>query len=208
MNTKSQIGIVDCGMGNIQSVKNAVNAIGYEATLESDPQKLQSYDLLILPGVGAFKSAMDRLNETKIDKAIVDFSQKGKPIVGICLGMQLLFSRSFEFGEHAGLGLIKGEVLPIEAKPNFKIPHMGWNDVKSCNDDFIENESDYYFVHSFYCKPFYSKDVLFTSNYGFDYCAAVSSENKIFGLQFHPEKSQKAGLKLLTKILAICLSKD
>ena len=199
MNTKSQIGKVNYGIGNIQSVKNAVNVIGYEATLDSVPQKLQSYDLLILPNVGAFKSAKNRLNEAKIDKAIVDFSQKRKPIGEICLGMQLLLSRSFEFGEHAGLGLIKGEVLPIETKPNFKIPHMGWNDVKSCNDDFIENESDYYFVHyfvhSFYCKSFSSKDVLFKSNYGFDYCASSSSDNKIFGLQFHPEKSQKSGFK-------------
>jgi glutamine amidotransferase len=203
-----KIGIIDYGMGNIQSVKNAIEKLNYSSHLVSNAQDISNYDFLILPGVGAFPNAMSRLEETGIDKAIFKHVELQKPILGICLGMQLLFSKSFEFGEVAGLDIVKGDVLPFVDYISEKIPHMGWNNTFSIKPEYEGFEGDYYFVHSFFCKPINSKDILFSTSYGIDYCSAVEIENRIFGVQFHPEKSQTLGLNLLKYIIEKCLKKD
>ena len=196
-----KVGIIDYGMGNLTSVSNALNFIGKEADLVSHSTEIASYDTLILPGVGAFGKAMDRIHSAGLGKPIIEAANQGKKVIGICLGMQLLFSKSYEFGEHEGLNLIEGEVLPFEAKDDLRIPHMGWNSIHSRNENFEDFNSDYYFVHSFYCKPKNDNNILFTANYGIEFCAGATSGDNVFGLQFHPEKSQKKGIELLSNIL-------
>tara|TARA_B100000963_G_C22623833_1_gene671306 strand:+ start:1264 stop:1866 length:603 start_codon:yes stop_codon:yes gene_type:complete len=195
------IALVDYGMGNHSSVKNSLKFIGFDIELVNKSEALADYSTLILPGVGAFAKAMDKLNTTGMGDAIRDAVTNGKKIVGICLGMQLLFEESYEFGKHQGLGLIKGKVLPFEGKVDLRVPHMGWNEANSNVEGFEEHNGDYYFVHSFYCVPTNEENVLFKSSYGIDFCSGVIENNQIFGLQFHPEKSQKLGLELLKKIL-------
>ena len=190
-------------MGNITSVINAVRRLNFEADLVSIPDQLSIYNCLILPGVGAFGKAMTALRETGMDIAIRAEAKQGKKIVGICLGMQLLFSSSEEFGSHEGLGLIEGKVMPFEEKIDLAIPHMGWNHAKSNLPDFEDFQGDYYFVHSFYCKPRNAGDILLMTDYGTAFCSGVMLNNQIFGLQFHPEKSQKLGLSLLEKVLTV-----
>jgi glutamine amidotransferase len=194
------IAIVNYNMGNITSVVNSLRFIGLEATLVSDASELSDYETIILPGVGAFAKAMNELQVSGMAESIKKAARNGKKIVGICLGMQLLFTKSFEFGECLGLGLIEGEVLPFDASINLRIPHMGWNTIDSNKLDFNSYEGDYYFVHSFYCKPKFNDEILFKTNYGIEFCSAVKKDN-IYGFQFHPEKSQKNGLKLLENIL-------
>ena len=196
--------IIDYGMGNIKSVSNAIENLGKETDLISDPKLIDNYDIIILPGVGAFKRAMEVLTEKKLDIAIKKAVSNGKRIIGFCLGMQLLFSSSKEFGYSEGLNLINGEVLPFDKKINLRIPHMGWNTARSNNDDFKDFEGDYYYVHSFYCEPSNKNEVLFKTDYGIDFCSAVMKDHQIFGFQFHPEKSQKNGLRLLEKVLEVC----
>jgi len=188
-------------MGNITSVANAVEKVGHKHELISDPNKIRSSDFIILPGVGAFSKAMNSLKENGLDEAIFESVGLGKRILGICLGMQLLFSRSFEFGVTEGLNLVMGEVLPFNEMVSGKVPHIGWNNVISTNHRYKAHEGDYYFVHSFYCKPERESDVLFSTNYDIDFCSAINSNDQIFGVQFHPEKSQKLGLDLLRDIL-------
>ncbi|MHB1105209.1 MAG: imidazole glycerol phosphate synthase subunit HisH [Lutibacter sp.] len=199
-----KICIIDYGMGNIKSVSNAIEHLNKKADLISDPSLIDNYDIIILPGVGAFKRAMEVLNERKLDIAIIKAAKEGKRIIGFCLGMQLLFSSSKEFGNSEGLNLIEGEVLPFNNEINLRIPHMGWNTAYSHRDDFKDLEGDYYYVHSFYCKPSNENEILFKTDYGIDFCSAVIKNNQIFGFQFHPEKSQKNGLKLLKKVLELC----
>ena len=199
-----KICIVDYGMGNIKSVLNALNFIGKKADLISDPKNLSSYDIIILPGVGAFKEAMKILKNKKLDIQIKKAAREKKKIIGICLGMQLLFSKSKEFGDSKGLNLIEGDVLPFDKKINLRIPHMGWNNVVSNNNLYSRFEGDYYFVHSFYCKPKNDSEILFKSNYGIEFCSAILKDDNIFGFQFHPEKSQSKGIELLKNILSKC----
>lgn len=199
-----KIGIIDYGMGNIQSVQNSILHIGYSSDLVSQPDQLSDYTLLILPGVGAFPEAMSRLISTKLDLAILNHVSQGKPLLGICLGMQLLFSYSLEFDKTKGLDLISGSVLPFKDEISEKIPHMGWNNVTSLDARFKDFEGDYYFVHSFYCRPEKQEDVLFETNYEIDFCSAVSRNNQVYGVQFHPEKSQHLGLRLIKKIIEGC----
>ncbi len=196
-----KVGILDYGMGNITSVANALVKIGHHPELISDPDKVQSSDFLILPGVGAFSKAMERLKESNLDEAIHESVNSGKRLLGICLGMQLLFTKSLEFGINDGLNLIEGDVLPFKDVMSDKVPHMGWNNAKSKNSNFDSCEGDYYFVHSFYCKPKSEEHILFTTEYGVEFCSAVNANNQVFGVQFHPEKSQTLGLKLLNEIL-------
>jgi imidazole glycerol-phosphate synthase subunit HisH len=196
--------IIDYGMGNIKSVSNAIEYLGKEADLISNPKLIDNYDIIILPGVGAFKRAMEVLAERKLDVAIKKAANEGKRIIGFCLGMQLLFSSSKEFGYSEGLNLIEGEVVPFNKEINLRIPHMGWNVAHSYKDDFKKLEGDYYYVHSFYCEPVNENEILFTTNYGVDFCSAVIKNDQIFGFQFHPEKSQKNGLRLLEKVLELC----
>ena len=159
-----KICIIDYGMGNLKSVFNAIEFLGKQSDLISDASKIHDYDILILPGVGAFKKAMNVLKEKKLDTAIIKAANEGKRIIGICLGMQLLFSSSQEFGYSKGLNLISGSVFSFENEINLRIPHIGWNQAYTNNEDFKIYEGDYYFVHSFYCKPDNKNQILFSSN--------------------------------------------
>ena len=196
------IAIIDYGVGNLFSLKSSFGAIGVEAVVTSDAQIIHKADKLLLPGVGAFGDAADKLRETGLDQVVIQEAKAGKPLLGICLGMQLLFDKGFEYGEHAGLGLIPGEVRPIsEVIPaDLKIPHIGWNALhfhgkKSPIFKYL-NENDYvYFVHSFYgakCE----ESVIATAEYGAELTAAVQC-GSVFGCQFHPEKSGTVGLNIL-----------
>ncbi len=196
------IAIADYGVGNLFSLKSSFEYIGEKTIVTSDKGQIKSADRIILPGVGAFGDAAEKLSESGLGELIIEEAQKGKPIMGICLGMQLLFDKSYEYGEHKGLGLIKGEIRPIaEVVPRkYKIPHIGWNKLhftkeKSRLFRYI-NEGDYvYFVHSYYgtgCKD----SLLATTEYGAELTAAVGKKN-VFGCQFHPEKSGDTGLKIL-----------
>ncbi len=196
------IAIIDYNMGNLASVRNAFAKIGAEAEIVQDPDKIASYDKIILPGVGAFGDAMEHLQKTGMDEAVKAFAQSGKPLLGICLGMQLLLESSEEFGLHEGLGLIPGKVVRFDTekfpKP-LKVPHMGWNElfVKQ-KTPLLENlpEAFYlYFVHSYHatCDDKY---VMGETLYGYTFPGAIYNGN-IFGFQPHPEKSHKNGLQIL-----------
>ncbi len=196
------IAIVDYGVGNLFSLVSSFKAIGVEAVITGDEKEIRNADKIILPGVGAFGDAAEKLRNSGLDKVIIEEAAKGKELLGICLGMQLLFDKSYEYGLHSGLGLIKGNIKPIAdvIPPSLKIPHIGWNALK-----FTENKSkifkylkdgDFvYFVHSFYgadCED----SVIATTSYGADLTAAVA-KNNVYGCQFHPEKSGEVGLKIL-----------
>ena len=200
------IGIVDYKMGNLASVINAFAKVGADATLESDPSKLDQYDKLILPGVGAYGDAMEHLKANGMDEAVKAFAASGKPLLGICLGMQLLFESSEEFAKDEngtkGLGLIPGKVVAFDEKKfdhPLKVPHMGWNELfqqketpifKGLDQDFY-----LYFVHSFHavCDDQY---VIGKTHYGYEFVSAVQNKN-IYGIQPHPEKSHENGLKII-----------
>ena len=196
------IGIVDYNMGNLASVINAFAKVGVDATLESDPTKLSQYDKLILPGVGAFGDAMEHLKENGMDKAVITYAKTGKPLLGICLGMQLLFESSEEFGAHKGLGLIPGEVLAFNENkfdhPQ-KVPHMGWNELFVQEEtplfDNLKKDFYLYFVHSYHavCDDAYA---IGKTHYGYEFVSAVQNGN-IYGIQPHPEKSHENGLKII-----------
>ncbi|WP_286030919.1 imidazole glycerol phosphate synthase subunit HisH [Helicobacter pullorum] len=201
------LGIVDYNIGNLASVQNAILKVGESVKIESDPSKLKDYDKIILPGVGAFGDAMEHLQKSGMQEAILDFVKSGKFLLGICLGMQLLFQKSYEFGEHSGLGLLEGEIIHFEKaalKKGEKIPHMGWNLVKKVkNSALLEGLEDsfyLYFVHSYYLGE--SKNALGMSHYGIDFVSIVQKEN-IFGIQPHPEKSHNVGLKILKNFVKL-----
>lgn len=195
-----KIGIINYGMGNVQSLSNSLSFIKIESELVTDYNKVDKYDILILPGVGAFNEAMENLKKGNFIKPIELHVRNNKKIIGICLGMQLLFEKSYEFGEFKGLGIVEGEVLPLNDKINFRVPHVGWNNTVSLIKNFDNFSGDYYFVHSFYCKPRNTSEVIFQTNYGLKFCSGVN-KNNIYGLQFHPEKSHNLGLSLLKKII-------
>ncbi|MCQ2448645.1 MAG: imidazole glycerol phosphate synthase subunit HisH [Clostridia bacterium] len=199
--------IIDYGVGNLFSLVSSFRKIGEEAVITADPALLQKADRIILPGVGAFHDAMEKLNASGLVPVLREQIAAGKPVMGICLGMQLLFDKSFEYGEHKGLGLISGEIRPIPSE-NLKIPHMGWNALTFQNGKhplFADiNEGDYvYFVHSYYAADCDSA-VIATSEYGIDITAAVAKDN-VMGCQFHPEKSGEVGLTILK---AFCRMKE
>ena len=196
------IAIVDYNMGNLQSVKNAFNLFTNDVKIESDPQKRKEYDKLLLPGVGAYKDAMAHLKENGMDEAIKEFAKSGKPLLGICLGMQLMLESSTEFGFTKGLGLIPGRVEMFDKKKfktPHKIPHMGWNKVFKKQEHKILDELSenfyLYFVHSYHaiCKEEF---ILTTTTYGYEFTSAICKENMI-GFQPHPEKSHQNGLKII-----------
>ena len=196
------IAIIDYGVGNLFSLASSLASLGFDAVVTGDPAVIRSADRLILPGVGAFGDAADKLRETGLDDLIRDEVKKGKELLGICLGMQLLFDKSSEYGVHRGLGLLKGEVVPLEGMidPSLKIPHIGWNALTfvkpECRLFRSIREGDFvYFVHSFHavgCEDSLSA----TAEYGIPVTAVVSKDN-VFGCQFHPEKSGKVGLAIL-----------
>lgn len=202
----SKIGIIDYGAGNIQSVINAFDFIGKKAVLISKADEIFTCDRVVLPGVGAFSHAMTRLKERGFDTSIREFVASKRPFLGICLGMQLLFDKSYEFGKCAGLGLISGDVVKFdESRIDLKIPHVGWNSMKFHQKtpiNFNLNQSEYfYFVHSFHavCDD---KFVLATSEYGYEFVSAVAYEN-VYGFQPHPEKSHDVGLKVIKNFTEI-----
>ena len=196
------VAIIDYGVGNLFSLKSSLAAIGADAVVTADPAVIHAADRVILPGVGAFGDAIAKLRETGLDRVVLEEAASGKPLMGICLGMQLLFERSLEYGDHTGLGLIKGEIRPIaEAIPEgLKIPHIGWNALsfgESKHPLFrYLNEGDcVYFVHSYYGTQC-AESVIATAEYGAPLTAAVARGN-VMGCQFHPEKSGNAGLSIL-----------
>jgi len=200
-----KIGIVDYNMGNLASVRNAFKKINAEAEVVSKPEKIKNYDKLILPGVGAFGDAVEHLKTSGLDEAITEFVKSGKYLLGVCLGMQLLFEKSYEFGEHEGFGFIEGEVVKFdkEKAKNHKIPHMGWNKLFHKNSPLFEGlDNPYlYFVHSYHvvCDDKYA---IGKTIYGYEFVSAVNKDN-IFGFQPHPEKSHNAGLKILKNFVEL-----
>jgi imidazole glycerol-phosphate synthase subunit HisH len=202
----SRIAILDYGMGNLRSVEKALERVGSEALITRDPEAVRSADGVVLPGVGAFPAAMRRLRELGLDGLIAQRVEAGAPVLGICLGMQLLFSSSAENEGAEGLGLLPGPVEPLAAS-GLKVPHIGWSPVRlersSPLTDGLADELPFYFVHSFTPRPEDSRDVLGTAAYGERFVCAVERP-PIYGVQFHPEKSSGAGLRLLANFAEIC----
>ena len=195
------IAIIDYGVGNLFSLKSSFASLGIEAEVTADPEKIDRAERIVLPGVGAFGDAADKLRSGGLWDLVTEQAKSGKPFLGICLGMQLLLEESFEFGHHQGLGLVPGKVVPISGviPEDLKIPQMGWNALRFTNDSPIFSgtaEGEHmYFVHSFYCdSP--AENVTAVCEYGTYLTAAVQNGN-VFGTQFHPEKSGPAGLRIL-----------
>ncbi len=195
------IAIVDYDVGNVKNVYNAFERIGLKTKITANPVDIDKSKAIILPGVGAFRDAMSNLEKTQLKECILNNAKKGKLIIGICLGMQLLFEKSYEDGEWEGLGLMEGEIIKFNT--DLKVPHMGWNNiVKSKSDEIGKdvNDGEYvYFVHSYYLKPKDEENVIFWTEYGAK-VPAIVRKNNIIGMQFHPEKSGKTGMKLLKNI--------
>ena len=196
------IAVVDYGVGNLFSLSSSLAAIGAEVVVTGDADVIRAADKILLPGVGAFEDAIAKLRASGLDEVVCEDARKGKPLLGICLGMQLLFEKSYEFGEFEGLGLIEGAVRPIAdvIPADYKIPHIGWNALhlvgeKSPIFQYLNDGDHVYFVHSFYAADC-EKNVIATSEYGAELTAAVAKDN-IFGCQFHPEKSGPVGLSIL-----------
>jgi len=197
------IAIIDYGMGNLHSVSKAVERLGVEAKVTSDEREIMSSEGAILPGVGAFGDAMDNLRQTGLHDAVLHYAATGKPLLGICLGMQLLFTESEEHGSHRGLNLLPGSV--VRFRGDYKVPHMGWNrlEFRQASPLFAEAEQGHvYFVHSYHVKPERASDLLATTDYHQQVTAIVGRDN-VFGMQFHPEKSGALGIKLLGNFLKI-----
>ncbi|MDI6865487.1 imidazole glycerol phosphate synthase subunit HisH [Thermodesulfovibrio yellowstonii] len=198
------IALVDYGMGNIRSVSKAIEAVGGEVSITQSPEEIRKAKAIVLPGVGAFRDCMSNLTELGLLEIVREEILKGKPYLGICLGMQILFTESEEFGMCKGLDLIKGRVIRFKLPQDYKIPHMGWNTVifkkKSKLLSEISNNSYFYFVHSYYVVPEESNFVGGVTEYGIEFTSMIIYEN-IFATQFHPEKSQKMGLKLLSNFI-------
>ena len=195
------IAIVDYGVGNLFSLISSFKKIGADIVVTADAEVIRAADRIILPGVGAFEDAVKKLRESGLDKVLIDETQKGKKLMGICLGMQMLFEKSYEYGCHNGLGLLRGSIVPMQdAIPaNLKIPHIGWNALHFTRDGnlfkYIKNNDCVYFVHSFYATDC-DDSVIATTEYGKMLTAAVQKDN-IMGCQFHPEKSGEVGLNIL-----------
>ena len=195
------IGIVDYGVGNLFSLQSSFKMIGQDAVVTGDAKVLAQADRIILPGVGAFEDAAAKLRETGMADAVLNEAEKGKPLMGICLGMQLLFEKSFEYGEHEGLGLISGNVTDLrkDIPDSLKVPHIGWNSLSFKKETplfkYIKEGDFVYFVHSFYATECCDA-ILATAEYGTEVTAAVCRDN-VYGCQFHPEKSGRVGLDIL-----------
>lgn len=202
------IGIIDYNIGNLASVKNAFRLLGEATVVESDPEKFHTYDKLILPGVGAFGDAMEHLRARGMDEALKAYARSGNYMLGICLGMQLLFERSDEFGEHEGLGLVKGEVQAFEPERfdhSLKVPHMGWNRMFTTDHPLFASLDDQhylYFVHSFHAVCADESNSIGRTFYGYEFTSAVANAN-VLGIQPHPEKSHKNGLQILKNFIEL-----
>lgn len=194
--------IIDYGMGNLKSVQNAFTVVGYKTVITDDPEQVKKASALVLPGVGAFRDAIKSLRAKKIDEELIEAIRKGKPFLGICLGMHLLFTFSEEGGLFKGLNIVPGTVKRFPSL--VKSPHLGWNKIKftynsnNTNPIFrdIPDESYFYFVHSYYCEPDNQEVICSTTDYGLVFSSSIWEEN-LFGVQFHPEKSSTLGLKII-----------
>jgi glutamine amidotransferase len=202
----TQIAILDYGMGNLRSVEKALERVGTEASITGDPAVARDADGIILPGVGAFPAAMRRVRELGLDALVAERLETRVPVLGICLGLQLLFERSTELGGADGVGLVSGEVTELEA-PGLKLPHIGWEPVgwerPSELTEGLASETPFYFVHSFAVRPREQSSVLGTAAWGERFACAVARP-PLYGVQFHPEKSSAAGLRLLANFAEIC----
>lgn len=199
------ITIIDYGMGNLRSVQKGFEKVGFAVKVTADPADLRDAEKLVLPGVGAFKDCMDNLREGGFIEPILRHVESGRPFLGICLGLQLLFTESEEFGRHPGLGIIPGKVVRFPgdmhiAGEELKVPHMGWNQIRLRQDApvfrGVADGSAVYFVHSYYVIPDDPTVVAAVTDYGIEFCAAIRREN-VMAVQFHPEKSQQIGLRIL-----------
>jgi glutamine amidotransferase len=202
---RTRIVVLDHGVGNLRSVEKALERVGVAARISADPETVRIADGVILPGVGAFPRAMERIRAAGLDALIAERAAAGTPILGICLGLQLLFERSEELGGSAGLGLLPGEVVALDA-PGLKVPHIGWAPVRWEHESRltagIPSETPFYLVHSFAPRAD-GEDVLGSAEYGTRFVCAAERDN-VFGVQFHPEKSSAAGLRLLANFAGIC----
>lgn len=200
------ITIIDYGMGNLRSVQKALERVGAEAVVTSDPKRIADAAKIVLPGVGAFADCMKNLQRLKLIDPIVTAIEAKKPFLGICLGFQILFEESEEFGKHPGLGLFKGRVVRFSLPKKYKIPHMGWNRIrKQKRIPLLADVADgayLYFVHSYYVVPEDRELIVTTTDYGKEFCSSVTKDN-LFACQFHPEKSQQIGLALLKTFSAM-----
>ncbi|MFQ5835304.1 MAG: imidazole glycerol phosphate synthase subunit HisH [bacterium] len=194
------IAIVDYGMGNLRSVEKALQKVGEETLVTRDAGKILNSEGVVLPGVGAFRDCMRNLREYGLIDPLYEFIQSGQPFLGICLGLQLLFTQSEEFGRYEGLGVIKGRVVRFPEAAELKVPHMGWNTISIKRKvpllKGIEDGSYFYFVHSYYVIPEDEDIIATTTHYGVEFVSSINKDN-IFACQFHPEKSQELGLKIL-----------
>lgn len=197
---KPRIVIIDYGMGNLRNVQKGFERIGMEAKLTRSKKEIDRASAIVLPGVGAFKDCMENLGKYGLVDPLLKSIEKGKSYLGICLGLQILFSESEEFGSHEGLGLIEGRVVRFRSDPEHKVPHMGWNTVEKEKEvpmlEGIENGDFFYFVHSYYVLPKETKWISTFTTYGKPFVSSIWKEN-LFATQFHPEKSQQKGLRIL-----------
>lgn len=204
------IAIIDYGMGNLKSIENSLKLLNIEFVITNNKEVIQKADAIILPGVGSFKQAMDNLKKNNLDKILIEEASKDKYILGICLGMQLLFEKGFEGEECMGLGLIKGEIKKIEPMEKVKIPHMCWNKLLINKENGIINNKSVdnfvYYVHSFMATEYKNGDLIAYSEYGGIKIPGIVKRKNIIGMQFHPEKSGETGLNLLKKFGEECFS--
>ena len=193
------IAIIDYGMGNLRSVQKAFEFLGCDARITENKNDLKDASHIVLPGVGAFADAASCLEQSGIQQTMLNEIKKGKPFLGICLGLQLLFNKSYENGEHNGLGLISGDVVPFRVD-DLKVPHMGWNSLVARDNALFDRDDEkyVYFVHSYHASGVPEACIIAEADYGYRFTAAVSKDN-IFGLQFHPEKSGDTGLNMLSR---------
>lgn len=196
----SRIAIVDYGMGNLRNVEKAFYAVGASVEVTRSKRVIAEASAIVLPGVGAFRDCMENLERYGLIEIVLRSIEKGKSYFGICLGLQILFSESEEFGSHRGLGLIPGKVVRFDLDPGYKVPHMGWNTVKIVKEvpilEGIRTGDFFYFVHSYYVVPVEDGAIATVTDYGKPFVSSIAKEN-IFATQFHPEKSQKKGLQIL-----------
>ena len=205
---KFKVGIIDYSICNLYSIERALRYVGHETCFIKKPEDIKNIDALVLPGVGSFSTGIQNLKKTNMDKGIIDYVKLGKPLMGICLGMQLLMTKSFEFGEHYGLNLVKGSVKKIEVNNHLPLPHVGWKNcdiiknTKSKLFNHVKEGVDFYFTHSYVCFPENQSEIFATFNYEKN-LTGIIVKNNIIGCQFHPELSSFAGLEILKNINSI-----
>lgn len=201
-----KIGLIDHGVGNLRSVEKALTAVGGEVNLTADPDQIRRAEKLVLPGVGAFADAMTGLEERGLREPVLEAIREGKPLLGICVGMQMLFDASEEHGQHPGLGVLPGQVVRFPEQ-ELTVPQTGWNQIRRVRDSCllagVPEASYVYFNHTYYCAPENQGDLLAVTEYGLTYASIIQRGN-LYGVQFHPEKSQRIGLSILQNFILYC----